>query len=101
MTFVQIIELQTSRIDEVNALGEEYRKAREAEGGKNGPSQGMFTADRDRKNHYINVIQFDSHVAAMENSNHPATTAFAEKMRELCDSPPTFHNLDVIGGFGS
>ena len=31
----------------------------------------------------------------MENSKRPQTAEFAEKMRKLCDGPPTFYNLDV------
>jgi hypothetical protein len=32
----------------------------------------------------------------MENSNHPATSEFSQKMMTLCDGPPKFYNLDVL-----
>ena len=31
----------------------------------------------------------------MDNSNLPETSEFAEKLGKLCDTPPTFRNLDV------
>ena len=90
--FVQIIEFTTTRIDEVRALGEEIR---------NGPATGLvlrgtITADRDRPNTYLNIIEFESYESAMENSARPETSEFAARMGELCDGPPRFYNLDVL-----
>ena len=90
--FVQIIMLTTTRIDEVRALGDEVRG--QADAGL--VLRGTFTADRDRPNTYLNIIEFDSHESAMENSNRPETASFAARMGELCDGPPTFYNLDVL-----
>jgi quinol monooxygenase YgiN len=95
--FVQIVEFTTSRIDEVEKLGAEFREQRSAEA-----QQGLtvrrvtITADRDRPNTYRTIAEFESHEAAMENSRHPETTAFATKMQELCDGPPKFYNLDIL-----
>ncbi len=92
--FVQIIEFDTTRIDEVRKLGDEMTARRQSEG--SGPvSRATFGADHDRPNHYINIIEFESYESAMENSNRPETGEFAAKMAELCDGPPKFHNLDV------
>jgi hypothetical protein len=52
--------------------------------------------DRDRADSYLQVVAFDGVDDARRNSDHPVTTAFAEKMRALCDGPPTFHDLDVV-----
>jgi len=41
-------------------------------------------------------VHFPSYEKAQENSTHPETSRFAEKLGELCDVPPTFRNLDVI-----
>ncbi len=90
--FVQIIEFTTTRIDEVRTLGDEVRD--QADTGL--VLRGTFAADRDRPNTYINIIEFDSHESAMENSNRPETASFAARMGELCDGPPTFYNLDVL-----
>ena len=90
--FVQIIEFKTTRIDEVKALGEEMRSQTEA-----GPVlRASFTADRDRPDTYLNIVEFESYDAAMENSKRPETSQFASRMAELCDGPPSFYNLDVM-----
>jgi len=89
--FVQIIQFTTSRIDEVKALGEELR----ASGDTSQVLRATFTADRDRPNTYLNIVEFESYDAAMQNSARPETGAFASKMAELCDGPPSFLNLDI------
>lgn len=92
--FVQIIEFKTSRIDEVEALGNEMRAARDADGASS-VRRATLTADRDRPGYYLNVVEFDSYESAMENSNRPETSEFAAQMAKLCDGPPRFYNLDV------
>jgi hypothetical protein len=32
----------------------------------------------------------------MQNSDRPETSAFAARMADLCDGPPTFYNLDIV-----
>ena len=90
--FVQIIEVTTSRIDEIRELSEQYRAER---GDTAGPTRSLFTADRDRPNTYVNIVEFDSYEEAMANSEDPRTAAFAQKMSEFVDAPPVFRNLDV------
>ena len=92
--FIQIIELQTSRFDEIEALMQEVR-SRLDDGRSSRPLRGTITADRDRPGFYLNIVEFDSHEAAMENSNRPETGEFAARLAKLCDAPPTFYNLDV------
>jgi quinol monooxygenase YgiN len=92
--FVQIIEITTSRIDEVQELGDDFQSSR-------GPDQdgnfvrAIVVADRDRPGVYMNIVHFASYEAAMENSKRPDTQKFAERLAELCDAPPKFLNLDV------
>ena len=94
--FVQIIEFKTSHVDEVLALGEEFRAERAASADDEMPVvRGTFTTDRDRPGYCFNIIEFESYEAAMKNSALPETTKFAERMMELCDGPPKFYNLDV------
>ena len=90
--FVQVIEWQTSRIDEVRELNERWRERFP----EMGPSRILVGADRDHSGSYLTVVEFESYEAAMKNSADPTTSEFAEQMAELCDGPPTFHNLDVI-----
>ncbi len=89
--FIQIIEFTTTRIDDIRALVDELRQDSDS----SLVLRGAFTSDRDRPNTYVNVIEFESYETAMENSNKPETSAFASRMVELCDGPPTFRNLDV------
>ena len=92
MAFVQIIEFSTSRIDEVEALMEQWLKQTE---GSRSAQRGTFTSDRDRPNTYVQIVEFPSYEQAMANSQLPATSEFAEQVTKLCDSAPTFRNLDV------
>lgn len=89
--FVQIVDIKTSRIDEVDALIEERR----ASGGDMPMRRAVWTADRDRPDHYLSILEFASYEEAMENSNRPETTELAGRLASLCDEPPAFFNLDV------
>lgn len=89
--YVQIIEMKTSRIDEVDSLVEEVR----ASGGPMPMVRAMMTADRDRPNYFLSILEFDSYEEAMANSNKPETAEMAQRMASLCDEPPKFYNLDV------
>ncbi len=88
--FVQIIEFKSARIDEIRAL-----EPPTSDGGST-VRRGTFTADRDRPDYYVSIIEFDSYESAMANSNRPETAAFAAQMAKLCDGPPKFYNLDVM-----
>ena len=89
--FVQIVEFTTSRIDEMRALQEKWRD----EHPDMGPTRVMVTADRDRPDTYLTIVEFDSYEEAMRNNDDPLTAQFAEQMQALADGPPTFRNLDV------
>jgi hypothetical protein len=91
--FVQIIEYRTSKFAEMQTVGEEWEKATE---GKRKTLRRMLCQDRDNSGRYFNVVFFDSHEAAMENSALPDTEKFSKKMMSLADGPPTFYNLDVV-----
>jgi hypothetical protein len=92
MGFIQIIEIETTRPDEVEALTSEWRAQTE---GRRTAQRGTFTKDRDRPNTYVQIVEFPSYEAAMANSELPETTSLSAKLRELCDQPPVFRNLDV------
>ncbi len=92
MGFIQIIEIETTRPDEVEALVDVWR-AKSA--GKRTAQRGTFTRDRDRPNIYVQIVEFPSFDDAMANSELPETASLAEEMRKLCDGPMVFRNLDV------
>jgi hypothetical protein len=92
MRFIQIIEFTTSRVEELNALLDQWLDQTQ---GQRTATRGVQTRDRDRANTYVQIVEFSSYEQAMVNSDLPETTAFAARMAELCDEPPIFRNLDV------
>ncbi|MFJ8633337.1 hypothetical protein [Streptomyces sp. NPDC093568] len=93
MKFMQIIDFETERIDEMRELARET-EARLA-GTNGGPTRRLVLKDRGQPNHYLVVVEFDSYEDAMRNSDDPETTKFAEQMAALCTRPPSFTDCDV------
>jgi quinol monooxygenase YgiN len=93
MAFVQIIEMRTTRVDELTALEEEWEKATE---GKRTLRRSIVTRDRNDPNRYLVLAFFDDYESAMVNSNLPETNEFGQKQAELLDGPMVFTDLDVI-----
>lgn len=90
--FVQIIEYQTTKQDEMDKLEEQWRRDTE---GKRATGREMMCKDRDRPNTFVVIVEFDSYEDAMRNNELPATTRFAEEAAKLSDGPPAFRNLDL------
>lgn len=93
MSFIQVIEFRTSKVDEVRAAGDEYAKATE---GRNKVRRQLVAEDRDNPGRYFLVVAFDSYEDAMQNSAMPETDAVAKKMAALTDGAPIFYNLNVL-----
>ena len=93
MTFIQVIDYESDRSEEIEALFDEWRAATE---GRRSTSLSISCRDRDRPDHYLTIVEFPSYEVAMENSNLPETGAFAERMTALCKGEPKFVNLDEI-----
>jgi hypothetical protein len=91
-SFVQLVELRTHRIDDVNTLVDQWA---EAIGDARTARWTIETADRDHPHTYLAIVEFPSYQAAMANSDHPVTADFATKLAKLCDQEPVFRNLDV------
>jgi hypothetical protein len=92
MRFVQLIEFSTSRIEEIDALLDEWVAAT---AGQRSATRAAQTADRDRPHTYVQLVEFPSYEAAMANSALQQTGEFAARLAQLCDGPPTFRNLDL------
>ena len=92
MKFVQLIEFKTGDIDAFTRTLDEWLAKTT---GVRTPSRAVQGRDRDNDRTYIHIVEFPSYEAAMENSNRPETAEFAAQLAKLCDSPPTFRNLDV------
>jgi hypothetical protein len=90
--FVQLVELSTSRFDEVRKYNEEWREQN--------PDMmldwSILAADRDAPGRYVVIVHFESYEVAMKNSADPRTAEFAATMESLCDEPVTYRNLDVM-----
>ncbi len=92
MSFIQIVEFRTSRLDEAQDHIDEYQKATE---GKRTTRRVRVCRDRDHPGRYFTIAEFDSYEEAMRNSELPEPTKFAEQLTALSDGPATFHNLEV------
>ena len=92
MNFIQVIEFTTTRIDEIEGLMDAWM-AKTA--GQRKAQRGTLTADHDRRDTYLQIVEFPSYEDAMANSRLPETSEFAEKIAKLCEGPPSFRNLDV------
>ena len=93
MSFVQIIDMRTKNVDEIQNLEREWEKATE---GKRTLRRSIIGRDRNDPNHYLVLAFFDSYESAMTNSNLPETTEFGRKQSALLDGPMQFTDLDVI-----
>jgi quinol monooxygenase YgiN len=92
MAFIQLIEITTSRLEDIDSIMQQWLAATE---GKRSAHRSTLTKDRDRPDTYVQIVEFPSYDEAMKNSNLPQTAAFAEQLAKLCDGPPAFRNLDV------
>ncbi|GAA4568401.1 hypothetical protein GCM10023176_22740 [Micromonospora coerulea] len=91
VSFVQVIEYDTDRPDEVRALSAEWGRQQLS----NAPARLTVAEDRDRPGHFVMVAEFDSYEQAMAHSAQPETGTYAERMRRLARSEPRFVNLEV------
>jgi hypothetical protein len=89
--FIQVIEYTSSRLDEMRALNDKWRRDHP----DMGPVRVTVTEDRDRRGTFLSIVEFASYEEAMRNNDDPLTAEFAGRMQALSDGPPTFRNLDV------
>ncbi|MFD8816574.1 hypothetical protein ACFV23_35100 [Streptomyces sp. NPDC059627] len=94
MTFVQIIDFETDRIDEMKALADEMGSR--LAGRENSPTRRLILRDRSRPGHYLGVIEFNSYEEAMRNSDDPETSKFAEQMAPFVPRPPSYPVVLVV-----
>jgi hypothetical protein len=93
MSFIQIIDMHTKNVDEIQNLEREWEKATE---GKRTLRRSIVARDRNDPDHYLVLAFFDSYESAMTNSNLPETAEFGRKQTALLDGPMQFTDLDVI-----
>ena len=93
MTFVQIIEYETTRDEEVTRLWDEWMRTTE---GKRTVAREVHGKDRENPSHYVDIVEFPSYEQAMRNNDLPETQRIAEQFRELCTKEPRFVNLEIV-----
>jgi quinol monooxygenase YgiN len=93
MEFVQIVEYETDRPDEVRAL---YEELAAADGRMGGPTRVTVVQHRDNPERYLTIAEFDSYDEAMTYSQRPETGSFAARIRNLAVTEPRFANLNVV-----
>lgn len=93
MKFVQLMDIRTKNVDEIQKLEDEWEKATE---GKRTLRKAIVGRDRNDPDRHIIIAFFDDYDSAMANSNLPETHAFGEKQFALLEGPPTFTDLDII-----
>ncbi|MGW0768550.1 ester cyclase [Streptomyces sp. NPDC002676] len=93
MTFVQLIECKTSRLDEMNRLMDDWVAQTK---GKRTATHAVVGKDRSDASHIVEVVEFPSYEEAMRNSNLPETDRIFRELVALCDEMPTFTDLDVV-----
>ena len=90
--FVQLIEFDTERIGEWDAIVDRWAAAI---GTQRAVRWSLLGTDRDRPGRHVAVVEFPGYAEAMANSAHPATEAFLKELQSICRTQPEFRNLDV------
>ncbi|SFB83772.1 ester cyclase [Streptomyces aidingensis] len=93
MTFVQVIDCKTSRVDDVNRLMDRWVQLTE---GKRTATHSIVGTDRSDSTHLVEIVEFPSYEEAMKNSNLPETDQVFQELVKLCDEMPSFTDLDVV-----
>jgi hypothetical protein len=94
MKFVQIIGFETERLEEMQQVLREA--AQRNEGRTGGPTHSMLLKDRDKPDHYLALIEFESYDEAMRNSDDPETSKLAERLGALSIGERVYTNCDVL-----
>ncbi|MEV4785283.1 hypothetical protein AB0K53_07545 [Streptomyces tuirus] len=94
MKFVQIIEFETERLEEMQQVLDEAGRRNAGRAG--GPTHSTLLKDRDKPHRYLAMIEFDSFDEAMRNSDDPETTRLAERLNALSIGERVYTNCDVL-----
>ena len=93
MTFVQLIDCRTNRFDEMDRLMDTWVEQTQ---GKRTATHAVVGKDLSDESHLVEIVEFPSYEEAMRNSNLPETERTFREMVALCDTMPTFTDLDVV-----
>ncbi|NGN68718.1 hypothetical protein G5C51_33110 [Streptomyces sp. A7024] len=93
MEFIQIIDYETDKPEQMQALADQFRKEREGQSG--GPARITVVQDRNNRKRHLTIAEFDSYEEAQRNNDRPETQKFAEQMMALCTKPAVFIDCDL------
>lgn len=95
--FVQIIDFETQRIDELRAVLRDFEQQMLEKSPRpdSAPIHRMMLADKDSEGRYLAVVEFESYEDAMRNNERPEINKLSEQLAALCTRPPAFTNCDV------
>jgi quinol monooxygenase YgiN len=93
VSFVQVIELETANIEEVERIHREWVEATE---GQRTATRAVIGQDRAKPDHYVVIVWFPSYEEAMRNSELQATQSFTAKIADLCNGPMSYIDLDTL-----
>ncbi|MFJ8589891.1 hypothetical protein [Streptomyces sp. NPDC093598] len=94
MKFVQIIEFETERLEEMQQVLDEA--GQRSAGRTDGPTRSMLLKDRDKPSRYLALIEFESFEEAMRNSDDPETSRMAERLNALSIGDRVYTNCDLL-----
>ncbi|WP_155056432.1 hypothetical protein [Streptomyces blattellae] len=92
MKFVQIIDFETERLEEMEQQLQQFVQHNAGKGG--GLIHRILLRDRDNPGRYLALLKFDSYDEAMRNSEDPETTKLAEQLGASSIGERT--NCDVL-----
>lgn len=98
MPYIQLVEFDTRQpVDDVKRAMDSWL---DATSGKRALRMAVVAAERERPNHYWELLEFASEADAKSTAELPETKKAFEKWAGLLDGEPTFHNLDVVEELG-
>lgn len=92
MAFIQTITIVTDDVDAVESILDEWITTTT---GERTAQRATLTTDRDHPDTFMQIVEFPSYDAAMENSRLAQTGRLADRLGQVCKAQPVFHNLDV------
>jgi hypothetical protein len=91
VTFVRVIDFETTHEADIEALLDEWQAAH----AQHHAIRSRITHDRKNPNHYMTIMEFPSYEAAKVGGDGE-TRGFVERIEKLCSTKPTYLDLDVV-----
>jgi quinol monooxygenase YgiN len=93
VSFIQLLDVRTSRVDDVLELERRWRKSTE---GRRTLRRSILARDQKDPARFLVLAFFDDEESAMANSKLQETQLFAAEIDALADGEVRFTNLDII-----